>query len=116
MSEYSGFLSTANTLIKRYGVKYTFSRVVASDYNPDLGKNGNTETLTYDAFAVVDNTVIGAQAETTNSDVDIRLIAQAADYKVNDSVDIMGVRYTISRTDPIKPGDLNVAQWVYLQK
>ena len=116
MSHYSGLLSTANRLLERYGVKYTFTRVTSSDYNPDLGKNGNTETLTYDAFAVIDTNVVGSQAETTNSDVDIRLIAQAADYKNNDTVDIDGVRFRIARTDPIKPGDLKVAQWVYLEK
>lgn len=116
MSVYAQLLSTANRLIKRYGVEYTFTRENSSVYNPDTGKSGIDEPSSYTAYAVVTNNVIGTQASTTNSDDDIILIAVAADYKNNDSVMVEGVRYTIQRTEPIKPGNTKLAQYVFLEK
>lgn len=113
---YQRLLKTANRLIKKSGVEHTFIRDAMGLYNPDLGTPRLNTQTTYSAYAVIDDENIGAQGDSTAKDYDIRMIAQAAPYEVNDTVTVNGVKMHITSTKPIKPGDTKLAQYVFLQK
>ena len=116
MSVYSRLLSTADRLIAKYGVQYTFTTTVQGAYDPATGSPGSTTSTTYTADCVRDEY---STFEKNNASVevnDIKMIGEVAPYILDDTVTIDSDVYRIVSIDPIKPGPTVLAYMLQLRK
>lgn len=114
MSIYTSLKTTADRLIAKYGVSYTFTNTAkgARDSN---GQPSEVVT-TYDVIGVIDNYSI---IERTNESIrtgDVKMIATYASFLIGDTVIIDTIKYRVVNVLPIKPGAVGVAQQLQLRR
>ena len=100
---YSGTQESAERMIKKFGRKLTFTRLVKGEYAPTLGRTINDTTTTYTAYAVQSNWTTSEKTAGNILDGDIKLIAEVADYKKDDNISIDGKPYKIESFEKIQP-------------
>lgn len=109
---YNGLLNSASALINKFGSEYCFQRSKDVDYNPDTGKP-ISRTISYKRNAVRSEFTRAEQANDLVLQGDIKLLAEAADYKVGDTVSVDCIPYRIINISTIQGNDTKLA--IYLQ-
>ena len=92
-------------LIADFGQQYTFTHIEPGAYNPATGTTSGDVTTTYTTYCVRDSF---SNMDRQNSDIeqsDIKLIAEWADYQLDDTVSINGENYRIINPAKVIPGD-----------
>lgn len=115
MSLYDRLKSTAAAKIKKYGAEYEFTRTTFGAVDYSSGTVSSTES-TYTAFAVREEFTASERADSSIEVGDIKLLAAAASYAINDKVVIDGEPYKLVSVKPIKPGSIAVAYELQARK
>lgn len=105
---YTPLQSSATALIQRFGKQLTFTRVTKGAYDPNTGQTSDS-SATYTKYACVfdySNTEVN---DTTILQGDRRLLAEAGDYEVNDTVSIDSKDYRIISISENKPSDTQMS-------
>ena len=119
--DYTGLLNSATALITKFGGTYNFQRQKDVDYDPDTGKP-ISRTISYTRNAVRSEfTRAEASGNTEKQQVpvlqgDIKLLAQAAEYNVGDTVTIDCVIYRIMNISTIQGNDTKLALYLHLRQ
>ena len=105
---YAPLKATATRLIQKFGREFVFTSKALKSFEPDTGKQASSIRI-YRKFACrFDMTNEDRLGETVEQG-DIRLLAEAYDYKTGDTVSIGTDDYRIIAVSPIEPGDTNCA-------
>lgn len=115
MSVYANLKQTADKLIDKFGIEYTFFANQSDAYDPICGTRELNTDSTYTAKAVAYPIDVNSATTSQNIDADVTLIAVAGPYQKNDRVDYDGRIYSIMGMQPITPGDTNCCTYLYLQ-
>jgi hypothetical protein len=115
MSLYSGLKSTVDRLTAKYGVEYTFTHRAAGAYSPSSGTQSITATE-YTAYGVRDQFSVFEKQSASIQVNDIKMICQAADFAIGDTVEVDSETYRIVNFNPIKPGGTALGYEVQLRK
>lgn len=105
---YNGLLNSASALINKFGGTYNFQRQKDVDYNPNTGKP-ISRTLSYTRNAVRTEFTRAEQANELVLQGDIKLLAEAAEYKVGDTVTVDCLPYRIINISTIQGNDTKLA-------
>lgn len=112
---YSPLLAKAGDLIQKFGQQYTFTRATQGAFNPATGKTSDTSS-TYSKYGVLFNY---SDAEVGNGTVeqgDRRLLAEAHDYDIGDTVVVSSKTYRVISVSNIQPAGTNMAVNLQLRR
>lgn len=112
---YASILKTAGNLIDRFGMAYEFVRTADRVYSPSTGKVGQREHK-YSANAKIIDFEKSERSGEAVQQGDIKMIAEAADYKIGDLVTINCENYRIINVMPITGADFNLACYLHLRQ
>lgn len=115
MSFYSNMATTALRLLTKYGVQHTFTTYSVGAFDPNTGTRTETPS-NYTAYAVKDVYTTLEKGSSAIKEGDIRLIAEAANYSIGDTLSLDSTTWRIMGVDPIKPGDTVVAYFLQIRK
>lgn len=112
---YNGLLNSASALINKFGGTYNFQRQKDVDYNPNTGKP-ISRTLSYTRNAVRSEFTRSEVASESVLQGDIKLLAEAAEYKVGDTVTVDCVPYRVINISTIQGNDTKLALYLHLRQ
>lgn len=112
---YNGLLKSASALINKFGGTYNFQRQKDVDYDPDTGKP-ISRTISYTRNAVRSEFTRAEQASELVLQGDIKLLAEAAEYKVGDTVTVDCLIYRIMNISTIQGNDTKLALYLHLRQ
>lgn len=105
---YTPLQSSATALIQRFGKQLTFTRVTKGAYDPNTGQTSDSSS-TYQKHACVFDYSNAEVNDTTILQGDRRLLAEAGDYEVNDTVSIASKVYRIISISENQPSDTQMS-------
>ena len=112
---YNGLLNSATALITKFGAEYNFQRLKDVDYNPDTGKP-ISRTINYTRNATRSSFTRSEEAGGLVLQGDIKLLAEAAEYLVGDTVTVDCVQYRIVNISTIQGNDTKLALYLQLRQ
>ena len=112
---YNGLLNSATALITKFGAEYQFQRLKDVDYDPDTGKP-TSRTINYTSNAVRSSFTRSEEASGLVLQGDIKLLAEATEYKVGDTVILETVQYRIVNISTIQGNDTKLALYLQLRQ
>lgn len=118
---YNGLLNSASALINKFGGTYNFQRQKDVDYDPDTGKP-ISRTLNYTRNAVrteFTRAEVSGNTEKQKLAVlqgDIKLLAEASEYNVGDTVTVDCNVYRIIEITTIQGNDTKLALNLHLRQ
>jgi|TARA_R110000822_G_scaffold45921_4_gene122586 hypothetical protein len=113
--DYTGLLNSATALITKFGGTYNFQRQKDVNYDPDTGKP-ISRTISYTRNAVRSEFTRAEQTSELVLQGDIKLLAQAAEYNVGDTVTVDCVIYRIMNISTIQGNDTKLALYLHLRQ
>jgi predicted transcriptional regulator len=112
---YNPMESTATRLITKFGAVYKFERQVERDYDPETGKPVSRKFI-YTGEAAISEFTKSEIAQNTVQDGEIKLMAEAQDYKIGDLVSVDSLQYRIVSVSPIRKSQQVLAVYLHLRK
>ena len=105
MSVYDRQAATAVKQIAKYGLAYTFEHIAKGEYEPALQGSTGDVTTEYTANALVTKFSKSFLPNAVTEVGDVALLSEPADFSINDTVPISGIKYRVLIADPLRPGD-----------
>jgi len=105
---YSSIQGTATRMIQKFGTEFTFTSKTQKVFEPDTGTQTSSIRIYKKYACKFDMTQADKFGEAVESG-DIRLMAEAYDYKTGDTVKIGLDDYRVIAVSKIQPGDTNCA-------
>lgn len=99
---YAPLASTASALLQKFGQQLTFTRTTRGAYNPVTGQ-ASESTTTFTKYACIFDYSEADSGGLTIEAGDRRLLAEAGDYQVGDTVAIDGSIYRVMNVSISQP-------------
>jgi hypothetical protein len=112
---YNSLQNTAGELITKFGSEYRFERQCDRSYNPETGKPFS-RNIVYTKNAVVSDFSSAEVAQNIVQQGDIKLLAEAENYEISDTVMVGCDTYRIIDISTIQGSNQRLAVYLHLRK